>query len=199
MEAATHGAGHFAELRRHAGDERPLPEPLVAELRALLGDRLATTRQVREHHGTDISSYPVTPPDAVAHARSTEEVVAIVRLCARHRVPMIPFGIGTSVEGHVLATRGGVCIDLSQMNRVLEVNASDQDARVEPGVTRKQLNAHLRDTGLFFPIDPGADATLGGMASTRASGTLMLPKLTFWSALPPGARAENTVDLPEPG
>ena len=171
MEAATHGADHFAELRRHAGDEHPLPEPLVAELRALLGDRLATTRQVREHHGTDISSYPVTPPDAVAHARSTEEVVAIVRLCARHRVPMIPFGIGTSVEGHVLATRGGVCIDLSQMNRVLEVNASDQDARVEPGVTRKQLNAHLRDTGLFFPIDPGADATLGGMASTRASGT----------------------------
>ena len=171
MEAATRGAGHFAELRRHAGDEHPLPGPLVAELRALLGDRLTTTRQVREHHGTDISSYPVTPPDAVAYARSTDEVVAIVGACARHRTPMIPFGIGTSVEGHVLATSGGVCIDLSQMNRILEVNASDLDVRVEPGVTRKQLNAHLRDSGLFFPIDPGADATLGGMASTRASGT----------------------------
>ncbi len=171
MEAATRGAGHFAELRRHAGDEHPLPGPLVAELRALLGDRLTTTRQVREHHGTDISSYPVTPPDAVAYARSTDEVVAIVGACARHRTPMIPFGIGTSVEGHVLATSGGVCIDLSQMNGILEVNASDQDVRVEPGVTRKQLNAHLRDSGLFFPIDPGADATLGGMASTRASGT----------------------------
>ena len=171
METATHGADHFVELRRHAGDEHPLPEALVEGLRALLGDRLATTRQVREHHGTDISSYPVTPPDAVAYARSTDEVVAIVRLCARHGTPMIPFGIGTSVEGHVLATRGGVCIDLSQMNRILEVNASDLDVRVEPGVTRKQLNAHLRDSGLFFPIDPGADATLGGMASTRASGT----------------------------
>jgi D-lactate dehydrogenase (cytochrome) len=171
METATHGADHFVELRRHAGDEHPLPEALVEGLRALLGDRLVTTRQVREHHGTDISSYPVTPPDAVAYASSTDEVVAIVRLCARHGTPMIPFGIGTSVEGHVLATRGGVCIDLSQMNRILEVNASDLDVRVEPGVTRKQLNAHLRDSGLFFPIDPGADATLGGMASTRASGT----------------------------
>jgi len=171
MEAVAHAAGHFAELREHAKDERVLAPGLLDELRRLLGDRLTTVRQVREHHGTDVSSYPVTPPDAVAFPHTTDEVAAIVNLCARHRTPMIPFGIGTSVEGHVLATHGGVCIDLSQMNRILEVNASDLDARVEPGVTRKQLNAYLHDTGLFFPIDPGADASLGGMASTRASGT----------------------------
>jgi D-lactate dehydrogenase (cytochrome) len=170
METATHTA-HFAELRERARDERALPAAALDELRALLGERLATSRPVREHHGTDISSYPVTPPDAVAFPSSTEEVVAIVGVCARHRVPMIPFGTGTSVEGHVLAASGGLCIDVGRMNRVVEVNASDLDARVEPGVTRKQLNASLHGTGLFFPIDPGADASLGGMASTRASGT----------------------------
>ena len=167
MEAAT----HFAQLRDVAGRERALPRSLADALHALLGDRLTTTLPVREHHGTDISSYPVTPPDAVVFPQSTDEVVEIVRLCARHRVPMIAFGVGTSVEGHVLATQGGMCIDMSRMNHVLEVNASDLDARVQAGVTRKQLNSHLHGTGLFFPIDPGADATLGGMASTRASGT----------------------------
>jgi len=171
MDAAAQFAAHFAELRERGHAEHPLPAQLLEELRKLLGDRLTTTRQIREHHGTDISSYPVTPPDAVVFPHDTDEVVAIVNACARHRVPMIPFGIGTSVEGHVLATHGGVCIDLIQMNRIVEVNASDLDVRVEPGVTRKQLNAYLHDTGLFFPIDPGADATLGGMASTRASGT----------------------------
>ncbi len=171
MEAVAHSADHFAELRERGHDARALPAGLLDELRSLLGDRLTTSRPVREHHGTDISSYPVTPPDAVVFPHSTDDVVAIVNACARHRVPMIPFGIGTSVEGHVLATSGGVCIDLGQMNRIVEVNASDLDVRVEPGVTRKQLNAYLHDTGLFFPIDPGADATLGGMASTRASGT----------------------------
>jgi len=171
MDAASHTATLFAELRRRACEAHALPPPLLDELRDLLGDRLATTRQIHEHHGTDISSYPVTPPDAVVFPHSTQEVVAIVEVCARHRTPMIPFGIGTSVEGHVLATQGGVCIDLSQMNRILEVNASDQDVRVEPGVTRKQLNDYIRDQGLFFPIDPGADASLGGMAATRASGT----------------------------
>jgi D-lactate dehydrogenase (cytochrome) len=171
MEAVAHSAGHFAELREHAHDTRALPAELLDELRQLLAERLTINQQIREHHGTDISSYPVTPPDAVVFPDSTDEVVAIVNACARHRVPMIPFGVGTSVEGHVLATNGGVCIDLGQMNRIVEVNASDLDVRVEPGVTRKQLNSYLHDTGLFFPIDPGADATLGGMASTRASGT----------------------------
>jgi D-lactate dehydrogenase (cytochrome) len=167
METVT----HFAELREHAHAERTLPAQLRNELGALFGDRLTTSRPVREHHGTDISSYPVTPPDAVVYPRTTEEVVSVVRVCARHRVPVIPFGVGTSVEGHVLAVRGGVCVDTSRMNRIVEVNAADLDCRVEPGVTRKQLNAYLHDSGLFFPIDPGADASLGGMASTRASGT----------------------------
>ncbi|MBI3375823.1 MAG: FAD-binding protein [Betaproteobacteria bacterium] len=148
-----------------------LPAALSQELRALMGERMSIARAVREHHGTDISSYPVTPPDAVVFPHSTEEVTAIVKACVRHRVPMIPFGVGTSVEGNVLALHGGVCIDLGQMNRVLEVNVADLDAKVQAGVTRKQLNSYMHDSGLFFPIDPGADATLGGMASTRASGT----------------------------
>ena len=167
----TASVSHFTELRERAQAGRALPAPAADALRDLLGDRLSLSRAVREHHGTDISSYPVTPPDAVAFATSTDEVVKIVGICATHGVPMIPFGTGTSVEGHVLATQGGLCIDVSRMNRVLEVNANDLDVRVEPGVTRKQLNAEIRDTGLFFPIDPGADASLGGMASTRASGT----------------------------
>jgi len=169
MHAGLTAAGHFAALRSRAPTS--LPAALEDELRALLGDRVTTADALREHHGTDISSYPATPPDAVVFPQDTAEVVAVVRACARHRVPMIPFGVGTSVEGHVLAARGGVCLDLSRMNRVLAVHADDLDVVVEPGVTRKQLNAHLRDQGLFFPIDPGADATLGGMASTRASGT----------------------------
>jgi len=163
--------GHFAELKALAARAPELPGALVAALRTRFGERLSLARSVREHHGTDISSYPVTPPAAVVFVESTDDVVAVVRACAEHRVPVIPFGTGTSVEGHVLATRGGVCADLSRMNRVLEVNAADLDVRVEAGVTRKALNAHVKDTGLFFPIDPGADASLGGMASTRASGT----------------------------
>lgn len=143
----------------------------IAELRALLGDRLSTAAALREAHGRDESWHPVTPPDAVAFAETTEEVSAIVRICARHRFPVIPFGTGTSLEGHISAPHGGLSLDLSRMNRILEVHTADLDAHVEAGVTRKTLNAYLRDMGLFFPIDPGADASLGGMAATRASGT----------------------------
>jgi len=168
---ASSAAHHFAELRERAQARTALAAPVVADLTALLGDRVVLTQAVRDHHGTDISSYPVTAPDAVVFPYSTEEVAEVVKICARHGTPMIPFGTGTSVEGHVLAAAGGVCIDLSRMNAIVEVNASDLDVRVQPGVTRKQLNAYLHDTGLFFPIDPGADASLGGMASTRASGT----------------------------
>jgi D-lactate dehydrogenase (cytochrome) len=150
---------------------RELDAALAADLRALLGDRVTTSRAVREHHGKDESYFPHAPPDAVAFPHSTEEVQDIVNLCRRYHTPLIPFGVGTSVEGHVLAVRGGVCVDLSQMNRVLVVHAEDLDATVQAGVTRKALNEEIRHTGLFFPIDPGADATLGGMAATRASGT----------------------------
>jgi D-lactate dehydrogenase (cytochrome) len=144
---------------------------LIEDLRNLLGDRLSTAGAVREHHGKDESYHPNHPPDAVAFVRSTEEVAAVVRACARRGVPVIPFGTGTSLEGGVAALRGGVCIDLSGMDRILRVGAEDLDVTVEAGVTRKRLNEHLRDTGLFFPIDPGADASLGGMTATRASGT----------------------------
>src|SRR3990172_3636236 len=150
---------------------RELDAALAADLRELLGDRVTTSRGVREHHGKDESYFPHAPPDAVAFPRSTEEVRDIVNLCRRYHTPLIPFGVGTSVEGHVLATRGGVCVDMSQMNKVLAVHVGDRDAAVQAGVRRKALNEEIRHTGLFFPIAPGADATRGGMAATRASGT----------------------------
>ncbi|WGF90646.1 FAD-binding oxidoreductase [Marinivivus vitaminiproducens] len=143
----------------------------IERLRPVLGERLSTVLSVRAHHGQDQSYHPAALPDAVAFARSTEEVAAVVAACAEQRVAVVPYGVGSSIEGQIQAVRGGICIDLSGMDRVLELNAQDLDVRVEAGVTRKALNAHLRDTGLFFPIDPGADASLGGMASTRASGT----------------------------
>jgi D-lactate dehydrogenase (cytochrome) len=149
----------------------PPDASMLVSLRQLLGDRLSTSPAVCAHHGKDESYHAPHAPDAVAFAHSTEEVAAIVKLCADHKTPVIAFGAGTSLEGQVAALAGGVCIDMSQMNRILRVNAADLDASVEAGVTRKQLNEHLRDTGLFFPIDPGADASLGGMAATRASGT----------------------------
>jgi D-lactate dehydrogenase (cytochrome) len=150
---------------------RPLPPAVLDGLRQLLGDRVSTGASVREQHGRDESAYPAMPPDAVAFPRSTDEIAAIARLCHAHDVPMIPYGVGSSVEGHVLAPRGGVSIDLAQMNAVLAVHAEDLDAVVQPGATRRILNEALKGTGLFFPLDPGADPTLGGMAATRASGT----------------------------
>ncbi len=150
---------------------RPFPPACLEALRRLLGERVSTGESVRALHGRDESSFAPAPPDAVVFPQSTGEVAAVVQACAAHGVPMIPYGVGSSLEGHVLAVQGGVSIDLAQMNRVVAVNTDDLDAVVEAGVTRKRLNEHLRDTGLFFPLDPGADATLGGMAATRASGT----------------------------
>jgi D-lactate dehydrogenase (cytochrome) len=159
METAAALSGH----NTHAA--------LFAELQALLGNRFSTALAVREQHGHDESYHATHAPDAVVFARTTEEVSQIVSACARYRTPVIAFGTGTSLEGHVAALHGGVCLDLSQMNNVLRVSAEDLDVTVQAGVTRKQLNEHLKETGLFFPIDPGADASLGGMAATRASGT----------------------------
>jgi len=150
---------------------RPFPSGLLEQLRSAFGERVSTSEAVRAHHGRDESPFAPQLPDAVVFAQSTGEVQTIVKLCARYGVPIIPYGNGSSLEGHLLAVQGGVSIDLSQMNRVLSINAEDLTVTVEPGISRKQLNEALRDTGLFFPIDPGADASIGGMTATRASGT----------------------------
>jgi len=149
----------------------PHIDETIAELKALVGDRLSTAAAVREQHGKDISFHDAHLPDAVVFAESTEEVQKIVQICARHQTPIIAFGTGTSLEGHISAPQGGISVDVSRMNQVLQVNEADLDVAVQPGVTRKQLNEYIRATGLFFPIDPGADASIGGMTSTRASGT----------------------------
>ncbi len=143
----------------------------LAELATFLGDRLARSKAERAMHGQNEAWFPETLPDAVAYPETTEEVARIVATCARHRCPVIAWGTGTSLEGHALAVRGGITLDMMRMNRVLAVRAEDMQAVVQPGVTREALNAELRTTGLMFPVDPGADASLGGMAATRASGT----------------------------
>jgi D-lactate dehydrogenase (cytochrome) len=159
---------------------------LLDALRSLLGSRVSTSESDRAQHGRDESRHPVHLPDAVCRALSTEEVSAIVKLCAEHDTPVVAYGAGSSLEGALIPVRGGVSLDLTGMNQILAVRPEDLDATVQAGVTRKQLNAHLRDTGLFFPIDPGADATIGGMAATRASGT---------NAVRYGTMRENVVSL----
>jgi D-lactate dehydrogenase (cytochrome) len=143
----------------------------IAALTAAFGNRVVTSLAVREQHGNTLTWVPNQPPDAVVYPQNTGDVQTIVRICADNRVPVIPFGVGTSLEGHINAPLGGVSMDFRDMNKVLAVHAEDLDCVVEPGITRKALNEHLRDQGLFFPIDPGADASLGGMAATRCSGT----------------------------
>jgi D-lactate dehydrogenase (cytochrome) len=149
----------------------PLPAALLSALKAEFAERCSTALAVREQHGRDESVFDVSPPQAVVFAESEAEVARVVALCAQHRVPVIPYGAGSSLEGHLLAVQGGVSLDVSRMNRILRIDAEDLTATVQPGVTRKALNDALRHEGLFFPIDPGADASLGGMAATRASGT----------------------------
>lgn len=154
-----------------ASDKRNAPPELLDALRARFGNRFSTSEDIRARHGKGESYHACEPPDGVVFAHSTDDVQAAVKLCAAHGTPVIPFGTGTSLEGHVAARQGGISIDVAEMQEVVEVNADDLDCRVQAGVTRKALNDHLRDTGLMFPIDPGADASLGGMAATRASGT----------------------------
>ena len=146
-------------------------EKAIATLRDLLGDRLSTGESIRELHARDEAYTAPVLPDAVAFPENTEEVSGIARICAAHDCPIVPYGIGTSLEGHVVPVKGGITVDLSRMNRIVEIDDCNLCAVVEPGVTRKQLNEELRATGLMFTVDPGADATIGGMASTRASGT----------------------------
>ena len=150
---------------------RPLPDSFAAALSARFGERFSVAQSVRDHHGRDESPFPAAAPDAVVYANTTAEVAEVVRLCREHKVPLIPFGVGSSLEGALLAVHGGISVDVSGMNRIVAIHPEDLTATVQTGVTRKQLNDALKDTGMFFPIDPGADATLGGMAATRASGT----------------------------
>ena len=150
---------------------RPMPPAMRDALRAHFGDRFVTALAVREQHGRDESPFDVPPPEAVVFCESTEDVAFVVTVAAEHRVPVIPYGAGSSLEGHLLAVQGGVSVDVSRMDRVLRLDADDLTVTVQAGVTRMQLNREIKDSGLFFPIDPGADATLGGMSATRASGT----------------------------
>src|SRR3954470_23575220 len=160
-----------ADAKPTAQPPRKSTEAAIAALHAAFGNRVVTSQAVREQHGNTVTWIENQPPDAVVFPQSTEDVQDIVRICAKHRVPVIPFGTGTSLEVHVNAPQGGVSIDVRDMNQVLAVHAEDLDCVIQPGVTRKALNEYLRDQGVFFPIDPGADASLGGMAATRCSGT----------------------------
>lgn len=165
---------------------RAVPAAFFEAASVLFGDRFTVSRAVLTHHGESESPYPTIAPDAVVFARSTEEVAALAKLCHAHGVPLIPYGAGSSLEGHTLAIEGGVCLNLSQMDKIVAIHAEDLSATVQAGVLRKALNESLRETGLFFPIDPGADASIGGMAATRASGT---------NAVRYGTMRENVVSM----
>jgi len=179
-------ASDLSPTRVSASPSRAATPALIAALRQRFGEQFSTAQSVRDHHGHDDSPYAAAAPDGVLFAQTNEDVVDAVRACAEHGVPIIAYGAGSSIEGHVLAVRGGITIDLSRMNAVLAVHAEDMTVTVQAGVTRKQLNNHIKDSGLFFPIDPGADASLGGMAATRASGT---------NAVRYGTMRENVVGL----
>ena len=170
----------------HQYADQNLRAQVVEQLQEWLGDRLITTQAVRDQHGKGEDSYGCMPPDAVAMVHSNEEVAQILALCHQHKMPVVPYGTGSSVEGHLMALEGGISIDLSEMDRVLEVNPEDLDCRVQAGVTREALNQALRYDGIFFPIDPGANASIGGMVSTRASGT---------NAVRYGTMRENVIGL----
>ena len=150
---------------------RKVPQALIDALQARFDAQFSVALAVREQHGRDESAFSVAPPDAVVFAECTKDVSDTVKLAAQYQTPVIPFGVGSSLEGHLLAVQGGISLDVSRMNRVLQIHAEDLTVTVQPGVTRKQLNEAVKSTGLFFPIDPGADASLGGMCATRASGT----------------------------
>jgi len=166
VQEATKVAAVAAERSENTG-----ASAIIDALRARLGERVTTTDAMREQHANTLTWLPSELPDAVVFPENTQEIVEIVKMCEEHNVPIIPFGAGTSLEGHLNAPFGGLSLDFSRMNRILAVHQEDLDCVVEAGVTRNQLNDHLRDTGLFFPVDPGADASIGGMAATRASGT----------------------------
>ena len=166
---------------------RPAPPALIEALKSRFGAQFSEAMAVREQHGRDESAFTTVPPPAgVVFAQSTADVQDAIKLCAQHKVPVIPYGVGSSLEGHLLAVQGGISLDVSRMNQVLAVNAEDLTVTVQPGVTRKQLNDEIKSTGLFFPIDPGADASIGGMAATRASGT---------NAVRSGTMRENVLAL----
>jgi D-lactate dehydrogenase (cytochrome) len=165
---------------------RAVPQALLDALKTRFGAQCSTALAVREQHGRDESSFQAPPPSAVVFAERTQDVADAVKLASQYEVPVIPFGVGTSLEGHLLAIQGGISVDVSRMNKVLAINAEDLTVTVQPGVTRKQLNDEIKSTGLFFPIDPGADATLGGMSATRASGT---------NAVRYGTMRENVLSL----
>lgn len=166
MNAPAHTHHLTPELRL-----REVPATLIEALQQRFGTNCSTALAVREQHGRDESIFDVPPPAAVVFAESTQDVADAVKLAARHKVPVIPFGVGSSLEGHLLAVQGGISLDLSRMNRVLSIDAEDLTVTVQPGITRKALNEAIKHEGLFFPIDPGADASIGGMCATRASGT----------------------------